>query len=205
MLGPRHILLLRHGETDSSRAGIFVGTADPALNSAGQEAAHAWRPTFTGAPVVGWHSPLARAADTARLAGLDSTVSADLREWDLGHLEGQSAEAFRTANPGWNLFEHGPPSGGESLLDVTARAAQVVERIRTLRGDAEGLVLVGHGQFSRVLVAEILGLGVLRGSRLAWGPARAAVLTWRSSLRDYALTGWNRTPDDWVRLTTGNT
>lgn len=201
--GPRHIVVLRHGETALSRSGAFVGSTDCELSETGAASATSWAQTFATAGAVSWSSPLIRAAETARRAGLDPIIVEDLREWELGALEGLNAHEYRSANPGWSLFVDGPPDcTGESTAAAAARAADVVGR--AIATDAEIMVLVGHGQFSRAISAAILGLPISTGRRLSWGPARAAVFTYRASIGDYALAGWNRTPQPIEELLTGN-
>ena len=50
-------------------------------------------------------SPLARAADTARLAGFAEVAQTrdELREWDYGAYEGRTTADIRDEHPGWSL------------------------------------------------------------------------------------------------------
>lgn len=137
-------------------------------------------------------SPLRRAADTAVAAGLAAARTDLLLEWDLGSLEGQPADAFRTAHPAWNLFADGVPDGsGESPADVAGRAAGAWELLTG--ADAEVCVAVSHGQFLKALVAHALGLPSRAAARFSLGPARAGLLTRRANGR-FSLTGWNVSP-----------
>ena len=125
----------------------------------------------------------------------------DLREWDLGQLEGLCADEYRSANPGWSLFEDGAP-GGETPDAVAARVDRVLDRV--LAVDSEAVVLVGHGQFLKALAVRVLNLNAGAANRMSWGPARAALLTCRSSISAYCLAGWNRTPEPFAGLVKGN-
>jgi probable phosphoglycerate mutase len=163
---PQQILLLRHGETEWSRDGRHTSTTDVALTEAGLAEAMALR------HVAAWWtlalfvvSPMARARDTARLAGLDDQrveVSGDLREWDYGEYEGRTTADIRATRPGWSVWTDGAP-GGESPADVAARTDRVIARCRAADGD---VCLVAHAHVLRVLAARWIGLDASDGARL---------------------------------------
>jgi probable phosphoglycerate mutase len=163
---PQQILLLRHGETEWSRDGRHTSTTDVALTEAGLAEAMALRHVaarWTLALVV--VSPMARARDTARLAGLDDQrveVSGDLREWDYGEYEGRTTADIRATRPGWSVWTDGAP-GGESPADVAARTDRVIARCRAADGD---VCLVAHAHVLRVLAARWIGLDASDGARL---------------------------------------
>jgi probable phosphoglycerate mutase len=163
---PQQILLLRHGETEWSRDGRHTSTTDVALTEAGLAEAMALRHVaarWTFALVV--VSPMARARDTARLAGLDDQrveVSGDLREWDYGEYEGRTTADIRATRPGWSVWTDGAP-GGESPADVAARTDRVIARCRAADGD---VCLVAHAHVLRVLAARWIGLDASDGARL---------------------------------------
>lgn len=181
-----------------SVAGVYASRTDVGLSEQGRATAGAWS-SLTG--VTGLHSPLRRAAATAELARLSSSVLEDLTEWDLGTLEGRNSEDYRQQNPQWNLFRDGAPSG-EQPEDAIARADRVLAHASQV--DAEVVVLVGHGQFSKTLATRVLGLPLATATRMVWGPGRAALFSWRHSISDYALAGWNRTPAPLDQLLEGN-
>jgi probable phosphoglycerate mutase len=58
---------------------------------------------------------------------------------------------------------------------VGARAARVIERVRAALSDGD-VILVGHGHFSRVLVATWLGLAPEAGVHFALEAAAVSVL-----------------------------
>src|SRR5262249_56736616 len=68
----RHeLVLVRHGETDWSRAGKHTGRTDVPLNEAGQANARALAGSLAGRRfALVLTSPLSRAIETCRLAGL---------------------------------------------------------------------------------------------------------------------------------------
>ncbi|MER7499852.1 histidine phosphatase family protein [Nonomuraea pusilla] len=160
------MLLLRHGETEWSRAGRHTGRTDLPLTAHGEEQARALAPLVKelleeqgfGLVLV---SPARRARRTAELAGLPAyEVEPDLWEWDYGGYEGITTPDIRADRPGWYLWRDGVVPGdaahpGETAAQVGARADRVIERAR----QAPGLVaLVAHGHLLRVLAARWLGL-----------------------------------------------
>jgi broad specificity phosphatase PhoE len=98
------VLLLRHGETEWSASGRHTGRTDVELTDRGRAQARA-----LGAAVASRSfalvlaSPLRRATETCRLAGLDGTVDPDLREWDYGDYEGRTTPEIREEVPGWTV------------------------------------------------------------------------------------------------------
>jgi broad specificity phosphatase PhoE len=174
------LYLLRHGETDWSRTGRHTSVTDLPLTHTGERlAGDAGRllGTMRGAtrPALVATSPRARAMRTAELAGLSvDSVTEDLAEWDYGEYEGLSTQQIRETVPGWTVWSHVSP-GGETAEQVGARAARVVERVRAALSDGD-VILVGHGHFSRVLVATWLGLPPTAGVHFALEAAAISVL-----------------------------
>ena len=156
------LYLLRHGQTAWSESGQHTGRTDIPLTPEGEERARrAGRllATLRGdtEPALVLSSPRSRALRTAELAGLTvAEVTEDLAEWDYGDYEGLTTAHIRERDPQWTVWTH-PSPGGETADEVGARAAKVLERVRAAlpKGD---VILVGHGHFSRVLVAAWLGL-----------------------------------------------
>lgn len=159
---PGHLYLLRHGETEWSLSGQHTGRTDIPLTPNGEK-----RAADAGRMLAGLRgddpltmvlsSPRSRARRTAELAGLTVTdVTEDLGEWDYGEYEGLTTPQIRETVPGWTVWTH-PCPGGETPELVGMRAARVLARVREMLplGD---VVLVGHGHFSRVLVAAWLGM-----------------------------------------------
>jgi probable phosphoglycerate mutase len=108
-------------------------------------------------PALVLSSPRSRARRTAELAGLavDEVVD-QLTEWNYGEYEGLTTEQIRENVPGWTVWTH-PCPGGETTDDLAARAGKVLERVRAALPGGD-VVLVGHGHFSRVLIAAWLGM-----------------------------------------------
>jgi probable phosphoglycerate mutase len=119
-------------------------------------------------------SPLHRASETCRLAGLGDAVElvASLREWDYGSYEGRTTAEIRTQRPGWSLWRDGAP-GGERAEEVGARIETVLTALRESSGD---VAVFAHGHVLRVLAARWLGLAAVDGWLFALGTAALSVL-----------------------------
>ena len=87
----RQIYVVRHGETEWSRSGRHTGRTDVPLTPLGREQAVDLGRRLADHPfALVLTSPLSRAAETARLAGVpDAERVDDLREWDYGEFEGR--------------------------------------------------------------------------------------------------------------------
>jgi ribose 5-phosphate isomerase A len=146
------VVLARHGETEWSLSGQHTGTTDLPLTDEGRRQAQALAPRLAGREfALVLSSPLGRALETCRLAGLGDVVQVreDLREWDYGDYEGMTTTQIQERAPGWYLFDDGCPHG-ESAEDVGARADRVVAELHAADGDA---AVFGHGHCLRVLAA----------------------------------------------------
>ena len=88
------IFLARHGETEWSLNGRHTGTTDIPLTENGHRHARALGERLAGQDFeVVFTSPLSRALETCRLAGLadGAIVRDELKEWDYGEYEGRTA------------------------------------------------------------------------------------------------------------------
>ncbi|GAB1508825.1 acid phosphatase [Actinophytocola sp. KF-1] len=174
------LYLLRHGETEWSRSGQHTSRTDIPLTPNGERRARDAGTMLAGLRedrplALVLSSPRQRAVRTAELAGLTvSEITEDVAEWDYGEYEGQSTPTIRETVPGWTVWTHESP-GGETAEQVGARAARVVARVRATLPDGD-VVLVGHGHFSRVLVATWLGLPPTSGVHFALDAAAISVL-----------------------------
>jgi broad specificity phosphatase PhoE len=152
------VVLVRHGETEWSKAHRHTSSTDLPLTPAGERQAQALAPALAGrrfAAVLS--SPRQRARRTAELAGLPVTaIDHDLAEWQYGRYEGLTTAEIRSTRPDWLLWTDGCPDG-ESPAQVGARVDRVLARVRTLLTGGD-VALVGHGHALRVVAARWLGL-----------------------------------------------
>jgi len=167
--------LVRHGETEWSRSGQHTGRTDVPLTPHGEQTARELAPILNARSYSAvLTSPRLRARSTCTWAGLGATavVDADLAEWDYGDYEGLRTDDIHLTRPGWNVWRDGCP-GGESPAAARARADRVLARLARLSGD---VVLFGHGQFGRLLVARWIGLPATAGQHFAMDPASLGIL-----------------------------
>lgn len=182
------MVLVRHGETEWSRTKRHTGRTDVPLTARGADEARALGERLRGrrfaAVLV---SPLGRARETLRLAGLDGPVeeSADLLEWDYGAYEGRTTADIRTEVPGWTVWQ-GPMPGGEGVDEVGRRADSVIGALEEVDGET---ALVAHGHVLRVVAARWLGLPARDGRLLALDTATLSVLGWERETR--VIRTWN--------------
>jgi broad specificity phosphatase PhoE len=183
------LVLIRHGETEWSRSGKHTGHTDIHLTEEGRLRAAAIGGLLRAHTFAAcFSSPLARAKDTAVLAGLAITaIDPDLIEVNYGSYEGITTAEIRQNVPGWSVWTH-PLTNGETLEQCAARADLVLERADQVVGD---VALVAHGHILRILAARWLGLGPQEGSRLALDTASVSVLGYERETR--VLRRWNQT------------
>lgn len=172
-----HVYVLRHSTTEWSRAGKHTSRTDLPLTAEGELRARQTGQTLAAlrspGPVLVLVSPLRRAQRTAELAGLaDAVTEPLLAEWDYGDYEGLTTTEIRERVPGWTVWDDACPAG-ETAEAVSDRAGRVLNRVCAATSD---VVLIGHGHFSRALIARWLDLPVTAGSRFALDPGAVSVL-----------------------------
>jgi probable phosphoglycerate mutase len=173
------LIILRHGETEWSKAGRHTGRTDIPMTPQGAAMAASLIPLMTrlaardGIAAV-FTSPAQRAVRTAALAGLggegapgslggpEPRKDPDLWEWDYGGYEGITTADIQRGRPGWFLWRDGVIPGdvdhpGETVEQVGERVDRVLKRAAPLRAGGD-VVLVAHGHVLRVLTARYLGL-----------------------------------------------
>ena len=169
------LYLVRHGETEWSRARRHTGRTDVPLSPAGEAEARALGAHLDGLEVDRvLASPLARATTTARLAGFGERLETTrtLLEFDYGEYEGLTTPQIRAGRPGWDLFRDGCP-GGETVGAVAERAWRLVAELT----DGDGRVMLfGHGHRLRILTTCYLGLPPDAARHLFLGTASVSVL-----------------------------
>ncbi len=183
------IVLVRHGETEWSRAGRHTSHTDLPLVESGQVRARSLGDELAGRSfALVLCSPLLRARETCSLAGLSgaATIDPDLSEWDYGEYEGLTTPQIWEQRPDWTLWRDGAP-GGESPAAVAARADRVLARLREAGGDA---IAFAHGHILRVVGARWVDMDVSFGARLKLDAGGMSVLGFERTTE--VLTRWNR-------------
>ena len=169
------LYLIRHGETEWSRARRHTGRTDLPLSPVGEAEARALGQHLRGLEVDRvLSSPLRRATATAALAGFGDRVELTdaVLEFDYGEYEGLTTAEIRAARPGWDLFRDGCP-GGETVETAAARARKLLDSLNPSDGR---IMLFSHGHQLRILTACYLGLPPDTARHLFLGTASLSVL-----------------------------
>ncbi|MEV6325869.1 acid phosphatase [Nocardia sp. NPDC051787] len=179
------LVLLRHGETAWSRERRHTGRTDLPLTEHGERQAEAAGLLLTALklrnPLV-HTSPRQRAVRTAELAGLtDAVIDNDLAEWDYGAYEGLTTPQIRESAPGWTIWTGDVPDG-ETADQVRARADRALATVEPALSERD-IVLVGHGHFSRALIARWAEFEVREGRRFAMSTGALTVLGYEHDAR----------------------
>jgi probable phosphoglycerate mutase len=191
------LLLLRHGETEWSKSGRHTGRTDLELTPEGREQA-----TLAGQALADLQlrdpfvvtSPRHRALVTAELAGLTvDEVTPMLAEWDYGDYEGLTTQQIRETVPDWTVWKYGCP-GGEDVAAVSARADRAVY-LALSHMESRDVVFVGHGHFSRAVMARWMELPVSEGIRVSMAAASIAVCGFEHGVRQLAALGLTGHPN----------
>jgi len=179
------ILLIRHGQTDHNRQRRFCGVTDVPLNEHGRREAMAVAGRLAGkgfAALVA--SPLQRARQTAdaiaAAVGLEVREDLRLMELDHGEIEGLLFNEVKQARPEVvEEFISGkgevPLPGGESLVDVQARAYGVLQDLLAEPPGPKVLV-VTHQMVLASLLCRVLRLELKQWWRLRFDRASITVL-----------------------------
>jgi broad specificity phosphatase PhoE len=194
-----HILLVRHGHTESNSGGpraLLAGWADVALSEAGRRESDELRVRLAAAEWTAvYSSSSVRALETARRA-LDPRwhsrirVLAELREIHCGSLDGKPLEAIQRNHPElWrrNQLKNDPDfrwPDGESYAELRARALAVLDRIAEENPDGHVLAFTHAGIVSQVM-GDLQGIGPAAWDRcrprsctiteVIWGGTRAPI------------------------------
>jgi 2,3-bisphosphoglycerate-dependent phosphoglycerate mutase len=169
-----HLLLVRHGESETNAANAFSGWADPALTLRGRDEAKRVGETLVASdlqPDRVFTSELQRCRQTTEVilaaigkADIPILSSAALNERDYGVLTGMDKAAAaekwgKEQVHRWRRSYTEAPPDGESLQDTAARVLTFyVQTIlpRTLAGGTT--LLVSHGNTLRALVMALDGM-----------------------------------------------
>jgi probable phosphoglycerate mutase len=171
----RHLVMLRHGQTEYNAGSRMQGQLDTDLSDLGREqAAAAAEVLAKRQPLTIVSSDLRRALDTAvalgERSGLPVLVDTRLRETHLGDWQGLTHLEVDDAAPGarlaWRENARWAPHGGESRVDVAARSMPLLAELIVEQSEwgvdepERPVVLVAHGGLIAALTAALLGIPV---------------------------------------------
>lgn len=171
------LYLIRHGQTDYSRENRFCGSIDPPLNAVGERMAEAFGARYADRTWDAiYSSPSVRALATANAlaqrVGIAPTVEDGLREISYGEWETLRHEDALAKYPAaYKYWEADTASratpGGETAFQVAARAAIVLEKIRSAyltddlpKGGRRRVLIASHKATLRILACALLGMDV---------------------------------------------
>ncbi len=160
----KKIYLIRHGETESNRKGIFRGRLDVPLSQNGKVQAADLKRYFENIPVdTVYTSPLKRAVETAETVFPNHTPVKEkwLNNLDLGEWSGMEKNVVKERFPEmWDDWVKRPESirfpRGERLLDVQKRVSIFLGNVAY--GEDENVVAVSHRSVLKVLIAYTMGM-----------------------------------------------
>lgn len=185
------LFLVRHGQTAWSVSGQHTGETDLPLTVEGEIQASQLGPKLNAIQFSAvFTSPLKRARQTCKLAGLSSGAQVDpnLAEWNYGDYEGKTSEEILKSDANWNLFRDGAP-GGESPAQVSERTDRMIDRLCMLTGN---VALFSHGHFSCVLATRWIGLSIIEADHLELSTASISSLGYSTNHPETkVISGWN--------------
>jgi broad specificity phosphatase PhoE len=180
------VYLIRHGATELSAEDRFAGSVDVLLSNDGKEQARRLGERLAEQPIVAiYASPMKRTVATAELIasphGLPVETVDAVREIAHGRWEGKTrAEVEKEWCDEYERWEHDPytfaPVGGESGLQVTARALPALMQMVESHRDAQ-FAVISHKATIRLLLCTLLAFDPRRyRDRLDQSPAALNVL-----------------------------
>jgi phosphoserine phosphatase len=164
----RRIYLIRHGETEFNRMGVFRGRFEVDLNERGRKQAGEIAQALKGKDLeIIYTGPLRRARETAEIIastlGIAPVIDEGFNNICLGNWQGlPKADVMRDYPDQWKQWQTAPERllvpGGESVEDVRRRAyARVLEIVggdSALFGTTVGIVT--HRSVIKGLAAAFL-------------------------------------------------
>ena len=177
------LLLVRHGHTDAAGKRLTGWLPGVHLNELGRTEAGRLVDRLDGVRVEAiYSSPLERCRETAAPLAKDRRLSVHIRrrliETGYGEWTGRSIAQVRKTKL-WRTVERVPSAmrfpGGESLLEVQARAVDEVNRIA--QEHRKGIVVVvSHADPIRLVIAHVAGAHADHLHRLVVDPGSVTVV-----------------------------
>ncbi|ADO82301.1 alpha-ribazole phosphatase [Ilyobacter polytropus] len=158
------VILVRHGESEMNRDGLFFGWLDPKLTEKGIKQAHNAKSVIQSFEYDEiYSSDLSRARETADIVnyqGLPVKLSQELREINFGIFEGLTYKEIKEKYPDevklwrekWQEYDY---ENGENVTQLQRRA---VEFLKSLDKEKKDIVVVTHwGVINCILSYYITG------------------------------------------------
>lgn len=173
---PRHVHLIRHGQSQANVDGIFDrGPLLSPLTALGQQQAEQVAAWAKGRPIGAiYSSPLLRAQQTAaaiaKVLGLQVQTDDLLRETDMGQWHGRHiadiAQHEQAAYAAWHRDPglYTPPQG-ESIFAMADRMRLAVEKALEAT-DSKEIVLISHGDPIHAAFLAVVGAPAYSNGRI---------------------------------------
>ncbi len=162
------IILVRHGECQGNREGLFRGRSDFPLNELGfLQAKELAAEMSLYHPIKIFTSPLLRAKQTAQIISQECRAEIEVNEGmnniELGPWEGQAKQFIAQQYPEqWEIWLREPEKltvpGMETLYQVQQRARRELDNIRK-DFDGKTVLIVSHRAVLKPLIASCLEMG----------------------------------------------
>jgi probable phosphoglycerate mutase len=183
---PTTILLVRHGQTNSTGKVLYGRTAGLHLADSGRrqaEQAAARIAEVEGIDAV-YSSPLERARETAapiaRATGQRARIDRGLQECDFGDWTGASLRRLMRKRE-WRTIQRAPSTfrfpGGESFSEMQHRIVTTLERLRD-EHRGRTIVCVSHADPIKAAVAHALGTHLDLFQRIVISTGAISVVSW---------------------------
>jgi probable phosphoglycerate mutase len=195
----QRIYLIRHGETEFNRLGVFRGRYEVDLNETGYRQAEEIGQALKGEG-IGFllTSPLIRAVETAkRIAdplGVELRIDEGFNNIALGEWQGVPKDKIRQEFPEmWKSWTSQPENlripGGETVEEVRERAtARLLELVRE---ETAGFGIVTHRSVIKTLAASMLGASAPYFWKFYMDNAAYSVFEYDGN--GFTLISWNNT------------
>ena len=191
------LYLVRHGQTEWSRAGRHTSVTDLDLTELGLAQAESLRDHLDpDAFQLVLASPRLRARRTAALAGFErAEILEDLAEWAYGDYEGLTSVQIHETRPDWRLWVDGCPGGWIAVRLALARPDLVARLLLVVPGgyrdqDWERAICFAHGHALAALAlcwldfplafGQSFPVEVARVSIMGTEKASPAIIRWNS-------------------------
>lgn len=152
------VYIIRHGESETNRAGLWTGWIDAPLTEKGRDEAALLRDFLARVSFDRiYSSDLVRATTTADIAipGCSYEKTAKLREINVGSLAGTSLSKKI------NIGEDGyAPFSGESREEFLCRVREFMHKLE--RSDCENVAIFSHAGWLRSFLDMVLGVRLSR-------------------------------------------
>ena len=157
------LFLVRHGETRENEAGILMGHHHGILTDRGRQQAKETAGLLKGYKFAHiYSSDLARCVDTTEFIkefhpDTPLTFTKELRERNLGILQGQKTSEIDWVKMTGDEFGQGKPEGGESIAELKTRVLDFVRKLHDQHHN-ESILLISHNGWIKQIISHFTGV-----------------------------------------------